>query len=817
MYTYDEAFTDSIKYFNGDELAAKVFIDKYALRDYDNNILENTPDMMHHRLAKEFARIEQKKFKKPYSEKYIYELLKNYEKILPQGSPIFGIGNPYQICSISNCFVLEEPEDSYSGIIRVDEQLVNISKRRGGVGISLNKLRPKNFKTTNAARTSTGILSWMHRYSNSIREVCQNGRRGALMLTLNVHHPDIENFITAKNDGTSVTGANISVQITDEFFSAVLNNEDYEQRFPLKNPTFTRKVSARKIWKLIIHNAWLRAEPGIQFIDSVLRESPADCYALFGFLTITSNPCSELFLSILDSCRLLAINLMCCVKNAFSKDSYFDYTELYELAQVGQRLMDDLVDLELECIGRIIAKIKSDPEPDHIKKNEIEMWEKIHKSCYNGRRTGLGITALGDVLAALGIEYGSEESVNVTEEIYKTLKFGSYRSSIDMAKELGPFPVWDWNLEKDNPFINRFKDESILSENPIDGNPDIHGLEILKDIKKYGRRNIANLTTAPVGTLSTQARFKVEKLYTGTTSGFEPCFKKSFIRRKKGNPGDDHFRSDFIDETGDHWMEFEVNQAGVQAWLDINPDAKMKDCPYVEADNVVWTQKVKMQGAAQKHVDHSISVTCNVPENTKEEEIAKIYEAAWQYGCKGYTVYRDKCRSGVLVEKAIERPKDLTCDVHHVSVKGKEYFVLCGMNNGVLYEIFAGRNGWLDHSVKTGKITKYKKAYKAIFEDETELCPITAMSEDDEQVITRLVSLAIRNKTPLAEIIDQLEKIKGGINSFNKAICRVLKKYLKSGTIAGEKCPDCSSSLIYVEGCKRCSNENGVCTYSKCG
>lgn len=1539
MYTYEEALEKSISYFNGDDLAAKVFIDKYALKDNKGNILESDPDQMHHRLAKEFARIESKKFKVPLTEEEIYNLFQNYWCIIPQGSPIFGIGNPYQICSISNCFVLDEPEDSYSGILKVDEQLVNISKRRGGVGISLNKLRPKGFRTNNAANSSTGILSWMIRYSNSIREVgqcieenqrvltrnglksiknvssndevwtkigwvkvnkvlnsgvkntfrlttnsgysiitsedhiyqtfdyngnltetnlnnlkvndnivlclgnvshvgnyiklektdyknsnnkpdncilpdvldeklayllgygygyiindeygdngldlacsndyidiklkidkyyndifnykinyrncdgdlerlsinnniiiqwlkynellkqkvgslifpekilkspisvqlsflsgyfdadgdcistkggyrfrsidksflenvqvilssvgiasklsaedrseknCNNlwslaivgnisqtrfrslfnesikvglvdfiaskdywltpfkantfdikynkysycpdnsqylsfktvnrlalenqpvittllqdkvksieligeretydlvlekehlfwceglyvhnsGRRGALMLTLNVHHPDIEDFITAKNDGVSVTGANITVHLTDEFLSAVENNEQYEQRFPLENPTFTRMVSAQKIWNMIIHNAWLRAEPGIQFIDLIKRESPPDCYS--DFRTSTSNPCQpgwakvitkngiktfddieigteiwsnegwtkitnkvstgrneiykyvttagifygtsnhqlvssdgiieaeicediniivgpklekstiipsivmdglvfgdgsvhkasnnlvyliigeddqdyfdddvsdfllkersglhkgaweittsitsdeipltynrkipdrfihgsfdeicsflrgiysangsvcgnritlksssfqviedvqlmlssigiksywtknkshdvefsngtytckesydlnistdriqfmnligfiqqyknykikptskkgkeyfdiikkefisieetyditvdneshtywtqgcnvsncgEIQLSVLDSCRLMAINLFSCIENPFNsqnnsdKCAYFNYQKLYEISQIAQRLMDDLVDLELECIERILNKLNNDPESDDVKRNEIEMWNRIKWACFNGRRTGLGITALGDVLAALNIPYDSDEAIKVTDEIYKTLKFGSYRSSVDMAKELGPFSVWDWQKEKDNPFINRIKNETISwhlkSTNTIDVNEFISGEQLYDDIRKYGRRNIANLTTSPTGTISTQAGMFVKKWYYGTTSGIESLFKKSFIRRKKGNPGDQHFRSDFVDKTGDHWMEFTVNHPGIQACNDISGTHA-----YVEADKIIWTQKVKLQSAAQKHVDHSISVTCNLPEDIKEEEVAKIYIEAWKSGCKGFTVYRENCRSGVLIDPSkaankSDRPKELPCDVYHITVGGKSYFVLAGLKNGQLYELFSGKNGFLSKSVKTGKIIKYKKGYKAIFDDETELCPITSMCKDEEEVITRMTSLSIRNGVSLEDIVAQLEKIPGDMNSFARGLARTIKRYIKSGTITQETCPDCGKNLKYQEGCKSCE-----CGWSKC-
>jgi ribonucleoside-diphosphate reductase alpha chain len=616
MYSYEEALKTSMEYFQGSELSAKVFVDKYALRDKENNLLESNPDQMHRRLAKEFARIEATKFKNPYTEDFIYNLFKNYSVIIPQGSPIMGIGNPYSYVTLSNCYVLTTPEDSYNSILMTDRELVNISKRRGGVGINLSKLRPAGSSTNNAARTSTGIESWMERYSNSIREVAQNGRRGALMLTLSVHHPDIETFITIKNDKTKVTGANISVMLTDEFLNAVKKNEEFELRFPVDSstPTVSKKVNAKKIWDLIIKNAHAMAEPGLLFWDNIIKESPADCYKEQGFETKATNPCSEIPLSELDSCRLMAINLFSCVINPFEKDAKYDYKLLYLYSQIAQRLMDDLIDLELECIDKILKKIKNDPESETIKREEYDLWYNIRQNCVIGRRTGLGPTVLGDTLAALGIKYGSNESIGIVEEIYKTLKFGAYQSSVDIAKELGPFICWDKDLEKDNLFLNRFKEETKLlteqksSRDYIDA---LNGHEIWSDMRKYGRRNIALLTTAPTGTISTQASIKVgDKLYFNTTAGIEPLFKTHYTRRKKGNPGDKNFKSDFVDQKGDHWQEFEVYHSGVQAWMDITGKDKIdKTCPYFNctAEEINWVQRVKLQAAAQKHIDHAIS------------------------------------------------------------------------------------------------------------------------------------------------------------------------------------------------------------------
>lgn len=876
-YSYDEALAASLAYFNGEELSARVFVDKYVLRNKDNELLEKTPDDMHRRLANEFARIEAIKFKDPLSFDTIYSYFKNYSKIIPQGSPIFGIGNKEQNVSLSNCFVVPSPADSYGGIMQTDQHIVQISKRRGGIGYDISELRPADILVSNAAKTTSGAISFMHRFSATCREVCQDGRRGAMMMSISVHHPQVEEFATVKNDEKSVTGANISIRLTDEFLKAVEDDTEYEQRWPVETeqyenigpvdmsrpkrelgkkikvkPKISKMVKARDVWKKIIHSAWFRAEPGILFWDNILKESPADCYQHLGFKTISTNPCGEIPLSAYDSCRLMAINLMHCVKNAFTKDAYFDFKELYETAQITQRLMDDLVDLELEAIDKIIAKIKADPEPDNIKRTELELWENVKKSCCDGRRTGTGITALGDVMAALGIQYGSDQSISTTEHIYQTLKFGSYRSSVDMAKELGPFPIWDWELEKDNPFIGRIKDEVILLSDVRENNKYfefkdirklderfsslvISGKELYKDIKKYGRRNIANLTSAPTGTISTQASIQlistkpepfVYKLFWGTTSGIESAWKDEYDRFKKVCPGDEGVRVDFVDQSGDSWMKFPVYHSGVKAWMYANGVNDPSGNPYKgsTANEINWVQRVKLQAAAQKHVDHSISSTINLPNDVKEEEVAKIYEAAWKAGCKGITVYRDGCRTGVLVDKSKsetiistvgERPKDIPCDVHHITVKGKQYFVLVGLVDNKPYEVFAGKNGFIDKDIKTGVISRKKKGlYKVVFEDDSELSPITACCDEHEETITRLTSLALRTNADMHLIVQQLEKVNGEMSGFAKSLSRGLKKYIPDGTEEkGEECPQCNKqTIIRSEGCKSCK----TCGWSKC-
>jgi len=833
MIDYKTALLRSTEYFGGQELPAKVFIDKYALRDNEGNLVESTPDDTHRRLAKEFARIEKNKFEDPMTEDEIFDLFYKFNALIPQGSPISAVGNNYQFLSTSNCFVIDSPKDSYGGIMSTDQELVQISKRRGGIGIDLSNLRPTGSPTLNSSRTSTGIKSWMNRYSNSIREVGQGGRRGALMLTLSVHHPDILTFITAKDNDTDVTGANISVRVTDEFLKAVEANEDYELRFPVDDPhtPFKKKVSAKDMWNRIMKCAWSRAEPGVLFWDNIISESPADCYD--HFQTISTNPCGEITLSANDSCRLLAINLFACVVDPYTNRAWFDCSKLYELAQKGQRLLDDLIDLELEKIEQIIAKILKDPEDMEIKRAEINLWEKVRESCYRGRRTGLGITTLGDALAAVGYVYGSDDSIGLVEEIYRTLKFGSYRASVDMAKELSPFPDWDWKKEQDNPFINRIKDEYLdLLEDKcvcrvcLDCQLHVSGEDLFNDIRQYGRRNIANLTTAPTGTISMLAGICVNgKWYHNTSSGIEPVYSLSFTRRKKGNPGDKEFRSDFVDQSGDHWMEFTVYHAPLQAWMDVNGVDVMIACPYSGATSpeINWVQRVKLQATAQKHVDHSISSTVNLPNDVTQEEVDKIYNAAWKAGCKGITIYRDGCRTGVLITKkeekkeaisrtnAVKRPKSLNSDIHKFTVQKEKFTVIVGLLEGSPYEVFCVK-GHVEND-KKGELVKLTKGKYVLITKDSELELSDLLDDDAENALMRMISAALRHGADIKFVVEQLQKTHGDMTSMTKSIARALKKYINDGEKSGENCTECSAKLIYQEGCLKCES----CGYAKCG
>lgn len=814
MYSYDEALEATLEYFNNDELAAKVFVDKYALRDNDKNILEKTPDDMHRRIAREIARVEQNKFAKPLNEQEVFEFLKGFHRIVPQGSPLYGIGNKHQYVTLSNCYVLDSPLDSYAGILWTDEQVAQVSKRRGGVGMCLNNLRPKDQPTHNSSRTTSGLASWMQRYSNTSREVGQDGRRGAQMQILSVHHPELDTFLTIKEDKSKVTGSNISVALTDEFLDAVLHKKDYEQRWPVdsQNPIIRQTVPAIDVWNKIIKMAHSNGEPGLLFWDTIIRDSPADQYADLGFRTIATNPCSELPLSVLDSCRLLLLNLYSYVRNPFTKTAYFDYKAFFEDVRIAQRLLDDIIDLEIECIDRIISKIDSDPEPAEVKARERSLWVRVKQNCVNGRRTGLGTTALGDTLAALGIKYGSAKSIVETDKIFKTLKFGSYYESVMLAKELGPFPLWDWERDSNCPFIQRMGEEKLDF-----GGLGLDGAHLLSIIEKYGRRNIANLTNAPAGSISIECQ---------TTSGIEPLFLPFHIRKKKGNPGDEHFRSDEVDQNGDHWMHFTVYHPKLQAWMNYREQnglsSKFEDSPWFGccANDIDWKQRVKLQAAAQRHIDHAISSTINLPEDVPVEKVAEIYEAAWKAGCKGITVYRDGSRTGVLVadtqKKVEDRPRELACDVYHITVEGVHYFVLVGLLNGQPYEVFAGKNGFLNKSIKAGRIIRKRKGfYKAVFDDdeETELAPITATCTEYEEIITRLTSALLRSGANMHLIVKQLEKVQGEMHGFSRSLARTLKKYIPDGADEGEKCPECKvGDLIRAEGCILCKN----CGFSKC-
>lgn len=815
MYQYNDAFEKCIAYFEGDELAAKVFLDKYALRDNDGNLLEETPTDMHHRIAKEFARIEEKKFKKPLKEEEIFGLLDRFRYVVPQGSPMFGIGNNFQTISLSNCYVVESPEDSYGGIMRVDEMLAQISKRRGGVGVDISKLRPAGASVKNAARSSTGITSWMERYSNTIREVGQSGRRGALMLSIDVAHKDIENFITVKNDNTKVTGANVSVLLSDEFLQAVENDDNYRLRFPVDAEASSNDkiVKARDLWKKIIHNAWLRAEPGLLFWDRVTKYNAVDCYADEGYKTISTNPCSELPLCSYDSCRLMVLNLFSYVVNPFTKNASFDYELFSKHGELLQRLMDDMIDMELEKIQQIIDKIKKDPEDKQIKQRELDLWKTVYEKCSNGRRTGTGITALGDTLAALGVGYGTEESIEITGKIMKTLCLSSFRSSCDMAKEVGAFPIWQWQKEKDSEFLLMIKE---------------HDSKLYTDISKHGRRNIANLTIAPTGSVS---------IMTQTTSGIEPLFMLfPYTRRKKINPTDKNARTDFIDQTGDHWQEFEVYHPKVNMWMQVTGEKDLKKSPWFNhcAEDIDWVAAVKLQAEAQKFVDHAISKTVNLPEDVTEEQVAKIYEAAWKYGCKGMTVYRKNCRTGVLVEKptkkeeklsiikndAPKRPQIIEADVHYPIIKGEPYYVVVGLLEGDPYEVFAGVNAdennkpFINKTHANGNLKK-KARGNYVFIANNETFDLTNINNHENgDALCRMVSTALRHGTSIEFVVHQLEKTKGDLASLSKVLARTLKKYIKDGTkVSGENCPSCESeSVERTDGCVTCKS----CGWTKC-
>jgi len=818
MFSYESAFNACVEYFEGDELAAKVFLDKYALKDVNGNLLEKTPVDMHHRIAKEFARIESKKFKNPLTEEEVFGLLDHFKYVVPQGSPMFGIGNNHQIISLSNCYVVESPVDSYAGIMRVDETLAQISKRRGGVGVDISNLRPANAPVKNAARSSTGITSWMERYSNTIREVGQSGRRGALMLSINVAHKDVENFITVKNDDTKVTGANVSVLLSDEFLKAVENDEDFRLRFPVDAPPSDndKVVKARDLWKKIIHNAWLRAEPGLLFWDKVTKYNAVDCYAEEGYKTISTNPCSELPLCSYDSCRLMVLNLFSYVVNPFTKDAYFDYDLFSKHGEILQRLMDDMIDMELEKVHQIIEKIKKDPEDKIIKQRELELWKTVYDKCENGRRTGTGITALGDTLAALNVGYGTKESIEITGKIMSTLCLSSFRASCDMAKEIGAFPIWKWEKEKDSEFLLMIKEKDP---------------QLYSDISKYGRRNIANLTIAPTGSVS---------IMTQTTSGIEPLFMLNpYTRRKKVNPTDKNVRVDFKDQNGDCWQEFEVIHPKVAMWRTVSGNTNLQESPWHGycAEDIDWVAAVELQAEAQKYIDHAISKTVNLPEDVTEEQVAKIYEAAWKFGCKGMTVYRKNCRTGVLVEKpkkeekkdnhkiqkndAPKRPSSIEAEVYFPIIKGEPYYVIVGLFGNDPYEVFAGLNSQDGNAIikKThtrGKLQKKARGKYVFVADGEVSCDLTNINNHENgDALCRMLSTALRHGADISFVVHQLEKTEGDLASLGKVLARTLKKYIKDGTkVHGEECPECKGTNIQRDdGCVVCRD----CGWTKCG
>ncbi|MBC8147139.1 MAG: adenosylcobalamin-dependent ribonucleoside-diphosphate reductase [Bacteroidetes bacterium] len=848
LYNYDDVLEKTKQYFDGDELAATAWINKYALKDSDKNIYELTPDDMHKRLSKEIFRIESR-YPNPISEQQIYELLKDFQYVIPQGGPMAGIGNNYQVTSLSNCFVVgsDPPADSYGGILKTDEQQVQLMKRRGGVGHDLSHLRPSNSSVQNSALTSTGVTSFMERYSNSTREVAQDGRRGALMLTLSINHPDALEFIKIKSDLDKVTGANVSIKLTDKFMDAVKDDIDFFQTFPvnINNQIFSaefpcdeedipynklvsgisdgfyvRRIKARELWDKIIHNAWNTAEPGILFWDKIISESPADCYKEDGFETISCNPCSEINLCIFDSCRLLAINLYSYVSNPFTKKAKFDFELFKQHIGFVTRIMDDIIDLELEKIKAIISKIDNDPELPEIKLVEKQLWENIYHKTLAGRRTGIGITAEGDMLAALGIQYASKKAIKFSTDVHKILAIESYRGSINMAKERGKFSIWNSEKEKDNPFIKR-----VLDAEPM----------LVDDYKKYGRRNISMLTAAPTGTVS---------LMTQTTSGIEPLFMPYYKRNKKINSNDIKAKVHHVDSLGDSWEQYNVFHPKLKYWMllngytDVNDksDSELNDIfeksPYFKStsNDIDWIDKVKMQGEIQKWVDHSISATVNLPNTATEELISDIFIQAWKSGCKGITVYRDGCRAGVLISNnelnrngtkiqhnsAPKRPKVLDCDIHQITALGKKWVVLVGLLQGDPYEVFAFKQDKITISPKftKGLLTRHKSGhYKLEIPDILEFNDITNLFERDEQEsLTRILSWGLRHGGGVKYAMEQLNKSGESIASFSKAIARTLKKYIGDGDKSSMLCPECGGEMIYQEGCVRCKS----CSWSKC-
>lgn len=972
MFSHEEVKEETLKYFDGDETATDVWINKYALRDEAGNLHEKNPDDMHRRFAKEFARIENKKFENPLTEDQLFNYFKGFNRIVLQGSPSFGVGNPYALVSLSNCYVVECPLDSYAGIMRTDMMMAQISKRRGGVGTDLSNIRPNKTPTKNASRTSTGIIPFARRYSNTIREIGQDGRRGALMLCLDVHHPEAvivnedawENplpitiagdpqlgfrdivtdnryydpnnmdFVSSKLNRGDITGANISLRASDEFMRAVRDKKKFEQRFPVDyhktntKPLISKQTCALKSWKKIIHNAWQSAEPGILFWDRIRSYNAVDCYADYGYETVATNPClsenntvcalgkgciklseleqhdqilssdgwvrvirkwktgtkpvykyttkggnvfegtenhriicngqkvfvddasgiddqnginqpivskefvsyqdvyditvdgpshtfylnhlncsncAELPLCVNDSCRLLIQNLFGYVKNPFTSEAVFDFEVFFEESKIAQRLMDDLIDLELEAIDKIIAKINSDSEPDYLKRDELDLWSAIREKCFNGRRTGLGTTGMGDVLAAVGIKYGSDESIEFVEKVHRTQKYGALTSSMEMAKELGAFPVWNWDVEKDCEFYEKIRKEK---DSP----------ELLDLIKQYGRRNIGWLTQAPVGSLSCLTR---------TTSSGEPVYDITpYTRRRKINPSDTHARVDFIDQNGDKWQEYTVYHPKLKLWMEVTGKTDYKESPWFGccANDIDWVNSVRMQAAAQRHIDHAISRTVNLPESATEEDIANVYMTAWEAGCKGITVYRDKCRTGVLVRKedktkpsvsnAPKRPTDLPCDVYKVTVKGAQYNVIIGLNNDEPYEVMVACGDHPELSkIKTGILRKKTRGhYQLLLGDEMIIENVTESCNPGEDALTRMTSAALRHGVPLKFLLEQLSKSKDSINSFAKAISRCLRRYVDQNETTGLQCPNCSFELKFTEGCISCSQ----CGYSKC-
>ena len=846
-YTYNEAFEASKKYFEGDELAARVWATKYALKDSQGNYFELTPDDMHRRIAREIARIE-RKYKNPMDEQLLFDLMNHFRYLVPQGSPMAGIGNNLQVGSLSNCFVigLKGEPDSYGGIIKIDEEQVQLMKRRGGVGHDLSHLRPKGAEVKNSALTSTGLVPFMERYSNSTREVAQDGRRGALMLTVSVKHPDSEAFVDAKMTEGKITGANVSLKIDDAFMQAAIEGKEYTQQYPIhaEKPKYTQKIDATTFWNKIIHNAWQSAEPGVLFWDTIIRESLPDCYADLGFKTVSTNPCGEIPLCPYDSCRLLAINLYSYVENPFTPNAKFNFSKFKEHVMYAQRMMDDIIDLEMEKIETIIAKIEADPETAEVKATELNLWKKIKDKTSQGRRTGVGTTAEGDMIAAMGLTYGTEEATKFSVEVHKTLALAAYRSSVMLASERGAFPVFDYKREVNNPFMNRLKE----------ADSELYDLMV-----KYGRRNIACLTIAPTGTTS---------ILTQTTSGIEPVFLPVYKRRRKVNANDKEVRVDFVDESGDAFEEYVVYHPKFITWMNINGievkdnytqeqiDEIVAKSPYYKAtsNDVDWLNKVKMQGAVQKWVDHSISVTINLPNDVSEDMVNKLYVEAWKSGCKGCTVYRDGSRSGVLISLKSEkkkttenaepnpadengfvthkRPIELDADVVRFQNNKEKWIAFIGLIDGKPYEIFTGiadddEGIFCPKSVSKGKIIKVidengQKRYDFQFVNKRGFkTTIEGLSEKFNPEFwnyAKLISGVLRYRMPIAQVlklVGSLELDNQSINTWKVGVERALKKYLPNGEKAsGQTCPNCGQeSLVYQEGCLICTN----CGTSRCG
>ena len=859
-YTYEEAFSASMQYFEGDELAARVWVNKYAMKDSFGRIYEKSPEDMHWRIANEIARIE-KKYKNPLTAEEIFQLLDHFRYIVPAGSPMTGIGNNYQIASLSNCFVigLDGDADSYGAILRIDEEQVQLMKRRGGVGHDLSHVRPKGTPVNNSALTSTGLVPFMERYSNSTREVAQDGRRGALMLSVSIKHPDSEAFIDAKMTEGRVTGANVSVKIDDEFMQCAIDDKPYTQQFPINsdNPDVSKEISAKELWEKIVHNAWKSAEPGVLFWDTILRESIPDCYADLGFRTVSTNPCGEIPLCPYDSCRLLSINLYSYVVNPFTKDAYFDYELFKKHVTYAQRLMDDIVDLELEKIDQIMEKIDSDPQSQEVKGAEYHLWEKIKRKSSMGRRTGVGITAEGDMIAAMGLRYGTQEATNFSVEVHKNLALTAYRASVEMAKERGAFEIYDSKREEQNPFILRIKEADA---------------QLYSDMQRYGRRNIACLTIAPTGTTS---------LMTETTSGIEPVFMPVYKRRRKVNPNDTNVHVDFVDEVGDAFEEYIVYHPKFLKWMQVNGidsnqrytqeeiDKLVERSPYYKAtaNDIDWLMKVKMQGAIQKWVDHSISVTVNLPNDVDEALVNRLYVEAWRSGCKGCTIYRDGSRAGVMIsvskkdkkkeESKVEdqvkdnnmeekpqdchckhpevtevRPQVLECDVVRFQNNKEKWVAFVGLLDGYPYEIFTGLQDdeegiVLPKTVTKGKIIKSmnadgSKRYDFQFENKrgykTTVEGLSEKFNPEYWNYAKLISGVLRYRMPIDHVIrlvGSLQLQSESINTWKNGVERALKKYVTDGTEAkGQKCPVCGQeSLIYQEGCLICKS----CGASRCG